>query len=231
MRKSHEALALAQRLSHPYSQAFALVFSAVLHQFRREGPRALEQAEAAIPLATEQGFVAWLAAGTILRGWALAQQGHGLEGIAQMQQGLADWRAIGAECARPQYSALLAEAYSAVGHTAAGLRVLDEALALVHTNGERLLEAELHRLQGELLVQQGTRSKAEERLCRALAMARQQQAKSLELRAAMSLSRFWVQQGKRDAARQLLAEVYGWFTEGLDTADLQEAGALLGELA
>jgi predicted ATPase len=230
LQRSHEALALAQQLSHPYSQAVALLLAAGLYHFRHEERTALKQAEAAMPFATEQGFVQWLAVGSIIRGWALAMQGYGMEGIAQMQQGLADWRATGAELARPLYTALLAEAYKNVADPAAGLRVLDEALALVHTNGECLLEAELHRLRGELLGQQGTQDQAEESLGRALAIARHQQAKALELRAAISLGRFWLRQGKRAAARDLLAELYAWFTEGFDIADLQEAQALLSEL-
>ncbi len=230
LQKSHEALALAQQLSHPYSQAVALGLAALLYQFRREGHTALEQAEAALTLATEQGFVQWLAAGSMIRGWVLTEQGQGMEGIAQMQQGFADWRATGAELVRPQYSVLLAEAYSDVGHTAEGLRLVDEALELVHNNGECLLEAELHRLRGELLIQQGIQHKAEESLYRALETSRHQQAKSLELRAAMSLSRLWLLQEKRNTARELLVKIYDWFTEGFDIVDLQEAKALLGEL-
>ena len=110
---------------------------------------------------------------------------------------------------------------------------MDEALAAVHKTGERFYEAELYRLQGELLLAQSARQTAEAEACfhQALDVARHQQAKSLELRAAMSLTRLWQRQGKRDAARQLLTEVYGWFTEGFDTADLQEAQALLAALA
>ena len=163
-------------------------------------------------------------------------QGQSEAGIEQMRHGLAALRSTDAKRALPYYLALLAEGYGAVGQTDEGLCVLAEAFAEVATTAERRWEAELYRLQGELLLRaQGSRRKAERtpEACfrQALAVARQQQAKALELRAAVSLSRLWQQQGKRDAARQLLAEIYGWFSEGFDTRDLQEAKALLEQLA
>jgi predicted ATPase len=155
--------------------------------------------------------------------------------MAQMRQGLAAYRASGTERQRPYYLALLAEAYGSIGQTAEGLSLLAEALALVDKIGEHGWGAELHRLQGELLLAQaGERQQVQEaEACfhQALDVARRQQAKSWELRAAMSLSRLWQQQGKRAEARELLAPVYGWFTEGFDTADLQEAKALLAALS
>jgi len=182
-------------------------------------------------LSTEQGFPYWLAMGTIVRGWALALQGQAEEGIAQIRQGLTAYRATGAEGARPYFLTLLAEAYAQRGQAEEGLAVVSEALETVEATGERFYEAELHRLQGELSLQLPTPLvEAEACLQRALALARRQQAKSLELRAAMSLSRLWQRQGQRDAARDLLAPLYGWFTEGFDTADLQEARALLETL-
>ena len=126
-----------------------------LHQLRREGQAAHERAAAVIALATEQGFPFWGAWGTILRGWALAEQGQRAEGMAQMRQGIAAWRATGAELQRPYYLALLAEASGQAGQAAEGLRVLAEALAAVHNTGERQHEAELYRLQGELLLEAG----------------------------------------------------------------------------
>jgi predicted ATPase len=184
-------------------------------------------------LATEQGFPHWLAGGTILRGWALAQQGEREEGMAQMQQGMVVWQAMGAEVDRPYFLALLAEEYGKVDRKEEALSVLAEALALVHRSGDRYWEADLHRLKGEMLLIQAIPDKAQAETCfqHALDIARRQQAKSLELRAAMSLARLWQQQGKRDAARTLLMPVYGWFTEGFDTADLQKAKTLLEGLA
>jgi predicted ATPase len=155
------------------------------------------------------------------------------EGIAQMRQGMTAWQATGAEVDRPYYLALLAEGYGKAGRAEEGLHILAEALAVTDAIEERYYEAELYRLQGELLLAGSREHHAEAEPCfrHALAIARRQQAKSWELRATMSLSRLWQRQGKRAAAHQLLAEIYGWFTEGFDTADLQEAKALLEELA
>jgi class 3 adenylate cyclase/predicted ATPase len=248
LQRSHDALNLAQELAHPHSLAFTLDLAAWLHQLRREEPVALERAEAAVTLATAQGFALWVAAGTIWRGWALAEQGQREEGITLMHQGLEAWRATGAEVWQPHVLALLAEAYGKSGQAEAGFRVLAEAVAVVEKTGEHLSDAELARLQGELLLQSGVQGLAssvssahitfpiphaeEAEACfrAALDIARRQQAKSLELRAALSLSRLWQQQGKRAEAYELLAPIYGWFTEGLDTADLQEAKALLEDL-
>jgi class 3 adenylate cyclase/tetratricopeptide (TPR) repeat protein len=226
------ALTLARELARPNLLANTLIYAATLYQFRREKSLTQELAEAVISLSTEQGFPQWLAMGTLLQGWALAEQGRREEGIGQMQQGLDAYRATGAEVFRPYYLALLAEAHGNVRQTKEGLSLLGEALETVHKSGGRWWEAELYRLEGELLLKQKAKmeSEAEERFQQALEVARQQQAKSLELRAATSLSRLWQQQGRRDEARRLLAEVYGWFTEGFDTADLQEARVLLEEL-
>jgi TOMM system kinase/cyclase fusion protein len=230
--QSQEAVTLAQQSAHPFSLSFVLTFTAVFHQFRREGRATQERAEAAIRLAMEQGFPLWVTFGTILRGWALAQQGQAKEGVEQMHQGLRAHRGTGAELQRPYYLALLAEAHGTMGQSEAGLTVLAEALALVDTTGERWYEPELYRLKGDLLLQQSSDNAAEAETCfhQALDVARNQQAKSLELRAATSLARFWQQQGKRTKARELLAPIYGWFTEGFDTADLQDAKALLDKL-
>jgi predicted ATPase len=240
LKKREEALTLAQNLSHPYSLAFALSHCALLHQYRREVQAAQEQAEAAIVVCTEHGFPYWLAMGTILRGWAMAEQDQEEEGIAQMRQGLAAYRATGAELRRPYYISLLAEAYGKEGQAEEGLNTLAEALNTVNKTGERWYEAELFRLKGELLLKseiQGLRSEvqrlSETEACfrQAIDIARRQSAKSLELRAVMRLSRLWQQQGKKEEARQKLAEIYGWFTEGFNTADLKEAKILLEELA
>jgi predicted ATPase len=229
----HEALALAHALSHPYSLAYAWYWAAMVSQLRRDMLAVHEQAEAAIALATAQGFPQWVAQGTSLRGWALAMQGQGEEGMAQVRQGIAAWRATGAALTVPYVCTVLAEVCDHLGHTEDGLQALTEAHTLVEQHEERWWEAEVSRLRGVLLLRQPGTSQveAETWLQRALDVARRQEAKSLELRAAMSLARLWQQQGKHDAARDLLAPIYGWFTEGFDTADLQEAKALLDELA
>jgi TOMM system kinase/cyclase fusion protein len=233
-RSSAEALTLAQELSHSPSLAVALAWAAYLHQSCREVPMVQERAEALIGLAAEQGFQFWLAAGTIFRDWALVQQGRrSEEEMAQLRQGLAAHRATGAELERTYWLALLAEAHGTVGQAEEGLCLLREALVVVEKSGMHQWEAELYRLTGELLLQQTVpdAQHAEACFCQALTTARRQEAKSLELRAAMSLSRLWQQQGKCQEAHDLLAPIYGWFTEGFDTADLQEAKALLEELS
>ncbi len=238
LKRSQEALILAEELSHPFSIVFALNFAAVLHRFRHERQAAKERSEAVIALSTEHGFPFWIAGATILQGWALAMEGETEEGIAQMRQGLAAWQATGAEVGVPHYLAMLAEAYGHAGQAEEGLSALAEALASVDNTGQRSWEAELYRLKGELLLMQGA-AEAEAEACfrnaescfqHAIEVARWQEAKSWELRATVSLCRLWRKQGRREEARQMLAEIYGWFTEGFDTPDLKEAKALLEEL-
>jgi predicted ATPase len=175
----------------------------------------------------------WQTSGTILYSWEVAQQGQAQDGIAQITQGLSAFRATGAVLNQPYCLALLAEAYGMRGQPEAGLTTLAEALTLVDTTGERWYEAEIHRLKGQLLLQQSPDNTAEAESCfhQAISIAQNQSAKSWELRAATSLARLWQQQGKRQDAYDLLAPVYGWFTEGFDTADLQDAKAFLDELA
>jgi predicted ATPase/class 3 adenylate cyclase len=229
----HEALALAQALSHPFSLAFARCFAAFVSQFRRDVPAVHAHAEAAVALSTAQGFTQWAVQGTSLRSWALALQGQGEEEIAQVRQGIAAYRATGAAVFVPYFYTWLADVAAHLGHPEDGLQALAEAHLLVEQQEERWWEAEVCRLRGVLLLRQTAtpQEEAETWLRRALDVARRQEAKALELRAAMSLSRLWQRQGKREAARQLLAGIYGWFTEGFDTADLQDAKTLLEELS
>jgi predicted ATPase len=174
-----------------------------------------------------------MATGSCLRGWALAQQGQAQVGIEQIHQGLTAWPATGAGSGQTYFLALLAEAYGMMGQPEAGLTALAEALTLADTTDERWYKSECYRLKGELLLQQSLDNQADAETCyqQAIAIAQNQQAKSFELRTAMSLARLWQQQGKRAEAYELLMPVYGWFTEGFDTADLQEAKALLEVLA
>ena len=225
-------------MSHPFSLAFALSFAARLHQFRREGQAAQERAEAVITLSTEQGFPYWLAWGTILRGWALAEQGQGEEGIAQMRQGLAAYRATGAEI----WTAVLScPAGRGVWESRAGRGRTERAGRGAGCWWTKLGSVSTRRScigsRGELTLQQvsqkskvkGQRSKvtdprpltpdpqgeAEACFLKAIEIARKQQAKSLELRAATSLARLWQQQGKQHEAHKMLSEIYNWFTEGI----------------
>jgi predicted ATPase len=231
--RSDEAVTLAQQSAHPLSLCFALTGAAVFHQCCRQERAVQAHAEAAIGLATEYGIPLYRAFGAILQGWALAHQGQNQEGLAQIQQGLTAWRATGAETLRPYFLALLAEAYGAMGQPETGMTALTEALVLVEKTGERWYEPEIYHLKGALLLQRSADHHAEAQACfqQAIAVADRQQAKSWELRAAMSLSRLWQHQGQCAAARELLAPIYGCFTEGFDTADLQEAKVLLDALA
>jgi len=231
LKRGQEALTLAQELSYLHTLAHALAFTAGVHMWHRERQATQEQAEALISLSSEQGFPLWLAWGIILRAWVLTEQGQAEEGIEQIRQVLAASLAMGVGTNRPFILVLLADMYGKVGQTEEGLTVLAEALAMVQKTGEHFYEAELYRIKGELLARSGE-NQAEAEACfhQAIDIARRQSAKSLELRAAMSLSRLWQRQGKREEARQLLAEIYSWFTEGFDTADLKEAQALLTEL-
>jgi class 3 adenylate cyclase/predicted ATPase len=231
--QTDEAVTLAQQMAHPLSLGYALGTAAVFHQYRREVRAAQECAEAALSLATDQGFPFWMAYNAMLYGWTLAHQGRAQEGIEQINQGLSAYRATGAELMRSYFLALLAEVHSVIGQPEAGLAVLAEALTHVNTTGERWYEPELYRLKGALLLQQTSDNATVAETCfhHALEIARNQQARSLELRAATSLARLWQQHGKRQAAHDLLAPVYHWFTEGFDTADLKDARALLDALA
>ena len=231
LQRSQEAVTLAQELSHPFSLAFALAFSARAHIYRREARAAQEVSEATIALCNEQGFPFWLAMASILRGWARAEQGQEKAGIGEMRRGLGVWRATGAALAETSYLALMAEVYGQAGQAEEGLHLLTEAFAVVEKREERYFEAELHRLQGELLlVQPAAAAEAEACFLRATEIARQQHAKSWELRAVTSLARLWQSQGRPEEARQVLDPVYAWFTEGFGTLDLIEARSLLESL-
>jgi predicted ATPase len=228
----HDALALAHELSHPYSLAFARLWATIVFQFRRNMPAVYEQAEATVAISTEQGFTHWAAWGTSLRGWTLAMQDQDETSLTQVRQGIAAWRATGGALGVPYFCTVLADVAAHLGHTEDAFQALAEAHTLVEQQEERWWEAEVYRLRGVLLLKQPETppEEAETWLRRALDVARRQEAKSLELRAAMSLARLWQSQGKRAEAHELLAPIYGWFTEGFDTADLQEARGLLEAL-
>jgi predicted ATPase/DNA-binding IscR family transcriptional regulator len=232
--KSNEALALAHDLAHPFSLVLALFHAGCVHQTRREPQLAEKRADAAIALSAERGFSFWPWLALIVRGWAVAQQERGAEGIGQIREGLAAIRAGGAEIGLPWGLPQLAEALESNGRAGEALNVLAEALAVSSKNGLHAYDVEIYRLKGELLLASSraeNRSEAESCFRRAIEVARRQQAKSWELRAVTSLSRLLQKQGKKDEARRMLAEIYGWFTEGFDTADLKDAKALLDALS
>ena len=233
--RGDQALTLAQDLDHPYSLVWTLNYSALINQLcRGESQAVQERAGAAKALAHEQAFpIRFLAWGTILEGWVLAQQGQVEKGLAQMQQALADYGSAGTEATRSYFIPMLAEVYGKAGQAKEGLTLIDETLTKAHKSGMCLYEAELYRLKGELLLVLSTENHTEVEtcFCQALDVACDQESKSLELRATMSLSRLWQKQGKKEEARNLLSEIYNWFTEGFDTADLKDAKALLDELS
>jgi predicted ATPase len=225
---SHTSLHLSQDVSHAHSQAYALFTTAVHHQFRRESQRVHDLAKAAMELSAEQKLAYWLGMAMCPDGWAIAQQGHATEGIDMQRRGLDAVRNTGVGFIVPYFLCLLAETYGKAGEAGAGLAVLTEALALIEENEERFWEAELYRLRGELLLKEGAAcDDVEQCFHQAIAIARRQDAKSLELRAAMSLSCLRQKQGRKEEAGQVLAEIFSWFTEGFDTADLKEARVLL----
>lgn len=234
LQRSREAIALAREISHPYSLVFALHFGTAVHRFRREGALAQTQAEGVVALASEQGFPYFHAAGTYLRGWALAEQGQVEEGIADMLEGQRIWQESGIR-QLGQVSLPLVEAYGKLGRVEDGLAVLSQAEAELDKSNEKWWQAELLRVRGELLLasKDGMGHNSQEITdCfqRAIRTAHDQQAKSLELRGATRLAAFWQAHGKPDDAYRLLSNIYGWFTEGFDTPDLLAAKILLDEL-
>jgi predicted ATPase/DNA-binding SARP family transcriptional activator len=235
LKRSQEALALARELDHAFSLADVLCFAGgMFNKLRRDVPAFKENAEELMRLSKGMGFSSFGGTGTCYWGEALTQLGQVQEGMAQIREGLAVRRSIGAQCHLSGILGALAEAQAKAGQPQEGLTTLDEALVLVEETDERHWEAELYRLRGELLStqsMQGHEAEAEASLQEAIEVARRQQAKSWELRATTSLACLWQKQRKVDEARQMLAEIYGWFTEGFDTLDLQEAKGLLTELS
>jgi DNA-binding winged helix-turn-helix (wHTH) protein/predicted ATPase len=215
---SHEAARHANELAQPSSQALALMFAAMVHQFRRDATAVRACADLSRAIAVDLGMSFWQAGGTILCGWAAAEAGDRAGGLAMLRDGLDAWQATGSITYRTYFLALLAEVLIRDGQTAAALATLDEALGLVGPTGERLFEAELHRLRGEAL-RSAAHPDAEGCFRQALAVARRQGARSLELRAAVSLARL--------GDRLPLADILANFPEGFDTADVKEARAVL----
>jgi predicted ATPase len=218
--------------AHPLTLCVALDRAATIAAFCRKITTEAERVDEMFALGKEQGFLAYVAKGDFFRGWMLVEEGRPTEGVALMQLALATLQANGDEDFMALCLAQLAVAHARAGHLSEALTVVHSGLTRVATTGERLFEPELHRLRGELLLSLPARDDAAALRCfrRALATAREQEARSWELRAATSLARLWAAQGRRAEARDLLAPVYSWFTEGFETPDLKEAKALLDEL-
>jgi class 3 adenylate cyclase/predicted ATPase len=238
LKRSEEALGLATELSHPFTLTVGLLYDAWVHQLVRDRHTIRERAEAALAHVIEHDFVFWIPIGMMLQAWAHAENGQVEQGVGEMRQGLAAYRATGSDVMRPFFLAQLAELHGKLGQATEGIGVLAEAQEAADNSGERWWQPELYRLKGELTLQRsGDRtaraegqSEIETYFRQSLEMASRLSAKSLELRAALSLSRLWQKQGRRAEARRVLGEVYGRFTEGFDTADLLEARTLLAEL-
>jgi predicted ATPase len=228
--QSSAAIAEARRLAHSPSLAASLAIGARLLSLAGDDAALNRQADELVVLSTERGFPLWVALGTIYRGWVRVRDGNVAQGISLIRGGLATYRATETEVWMPHFMALLAGACGSAGQAEEGLALLEEALRIADRTAERWFAAELYRHKGQLLSRQGHAEVAEELYRKALGIAREQEAKLWELRAAASLARLWRDRGRRAAARDLLAPVYGWFTEGFATPDLIAAKALLDEL-
>jgi predicted ATPase len=228
--RSRAAIAEARGLAHPPSLAGILSLGSRLLSLVGDKAALDERADQLVSVATEQGFPRFGAEGTIHRGWIKVENGDTAEGISLLRSGLSAYRSTGAEAWMPHHIALLAGACEITGQVDEAMTLLDDALQTVERTGERWFVAELHRHKGQLLLQQGHSEAAEELYRKALGIAVEQEAKLWELRAAASLARLRRDQGRHAEARDLLAPVYGWFTEGFDTADLKEAKALIAEM-
>jgi class 3 adenylate cyclase/predicted ATPase len=229
LEKIRAARALARQLAQPFSEAFALYFMATLHYLRRDAAAARRAARSAITLCEEGGFPFYLALCTALHGWAIAALGAGEDGIRQIRSGLSDYARTAAVLEHPLCLTLLADASHRLGETEPSAEAVTQALAAALKMGHRTYEAELYRLRGVLLAQSRA-AEAEASFRQAIAAAHRDGARSWELRATMSLSRLLAAQGRRNEARVMLADIYGKFTEGLGTADLEDAAALLDDL-
>jgi predicted ATPase len=226
-----EALADAHQLGHVHSLVFTLGHVCWVEWGAGLAQDAQEHSAELVRLATEHGFPLWLGFGIIHRGWSLVALGQSEEGLQSITEGLSVQSATGGITWLPWAMTLVAEAHAKLGQILEAQDCIAEAARIITRTDERYSEAELHRVRGDLFKVADDSGSAEESYHRALAVARNQSAKTLELRAATSLARLWRGQGKSKEARDLLAPIYGWFTEGFDTPVLKEAKALLDELA
>jgi predicted ATPase len=226
--RSSAAIAEARRLAHQPSLAGNLATGIRLRLLVGDNAALGEWVDQLVTVTAEQGFAHWRAMGAMCRGWVKVKNGNVAEGISLLRSGSGAFRATGAW--RPHNVALLAAACEIAGQAEEALVLLDDALRIVEGTGERWFAAELNRHKGQLLLRQGHSEAAEELYRKALSIAREQEAKVWELRASVSFARLRRDQGRTAVARDLLAPVYGWFTEGFGTPDLKEAKALLDEL-
>jgi predicted ATPase len=232
LKRSQEVIALAQELNHPYTLALALLIAGAGHHLfgRREFQAVRAYAEPLVELSQKEGLTQYETTVLILKGRVRTESGQVEEGIEQMVRGLDEYEATSGKTYRPQLLLELGKAYGKAGQVEQGLSVIADAQADIQETSERYYEAESHRVKGELLLMQEDDTEAEACFYKAIEVAQKQEAKSWELRAAMSMARLWEKQGKKEEGHKLLADVYNWFTEGFDTADMKDAKALLEEL-
>jgi predicted ATPase len=229
LQRIRRTLADAKEIAHTSSTAMAFSHAAAGLLLLRDAPEARRLAEAGLALSNEHGFDLWAAICTLQLAGALTQSGQAAEGLAAFEEGLELYLARGSEGGLPYLLSGMAEAHGKLGQVGEGLKLIEEALARAHDTGELAHEPDLHRVKGELLLMKDASNtrEAEQSFRTAIEHSRKHRAKSWELRATLSLARLPIKQRKRDEARAMLAEIYGWFTEGFDTADLKDARALL----
>jgi class 3 adenylate cyclase/tetratricopeptide (TPR) repeat protein len=228
---AEEAMAVAQSLQHPNTVAVAMSFSIYVLTWRRETSAVARQAAQAAAYMDKHGLAFYQVPVACSRGWALVEEGKFNDGVAVLRDGIEAWRAVGSARGATWFTIWVSDAYRRAGRLEEGMAAAEEVLATIDQSGERQAEAELYRVKGEILVGGGQRDQAEQCIRKAIEIARRQSAKSWELRATTSLARLLRDTNRREAARTMLAEIYGWFTEGFDTADLKDAKRLLAELA
>ena len=227
LRSAHDAIALTREIGHRYSDLFALSFAAMLHCHRRDSQRARQGAEEAMTVATELGMAPWVTWNSVIHGWAEVREGQVARGMAELRRGIESTRQLGVVGPLLSFLAMHADACLHAHQLEEGLASVTEAMAITTRSRLASMEAELRRLQGEL-----ASDPEDQEACfqQAIAVARGQHARMFQLRAATSLSRLYEREGRRHDARDALLETYNWFTEGFDTADLQEASAILERL-
>ena len=232
LKPSAKARVEAEESHNPFNMAHYYAFAGFLYQCRGDAKKVIDLSNLKYAVSEENGYQLNMVWANMQKGWAIADQGNPEKGLQMLLEGLAIWRAVGMVVVVPYYHALIAEIYGKLNQPKKGLAVLEESFDIVNKTDHRMWEAELHRIKGELLHQQGA-AESEVEACykKAQEIARTQEAKSLELRAAMSLGRLWQRQGKHKQAKKLLNEIYGWFTEGFETRDLCAAKQLLAELS
>ncbi|MCB0127965.1 MAG: hypothetical protein KDE58_37125, partial [Caldilineaceae bacterium] len=237
-RKATEAVAFAEALQDPFHHTIALFFASMIYRYCHAIELTADAARQMLALDAQYSFPLTHACGLVTDGWAMAQRGDHMAGIARMRAGIDEMNGMGHAMFQPHRLAWLAEAQMQAGDWAAAEATLHEGFVMSDNSGQHSADAELHRLHGEWLLGAAgmtphisVQASAEAAFQQALAIARKQEAKSFELRTTTALCRLWQRQGQRNRAYQSLSAIYGWFTEGFDTADLKTAKALLTQLA